>query len=396
MANHSLSGKRRDIMERQESNQQSKAQELLPVTHRRPKTVMLALIFACLLVVCAGLGLITGPQLMASDAKNVAPTRPPMPVETAEVRVADSDKILASSGSLYSKESVVIVAEIAGRIKEIGFIEGKKTKEGKMLIKLDSAVLQAELDRAVANRNLSKSNYKRADNLLKDHAISRQERDEAYASWQLDRANVRLAQAQLAKTIIQAPFAGTLGLRQVSLGDYVMPGQALVNLEAIEELKIEFSISGKHLAEVKTGQKIKLRSSAYPQQSFIGQIYAINPQINVQSRSLTVRGLLNNSKHQLLPGQFVKIQLSVGTRANALFIPEQALIPQPKTKLVFKVVNGKAQMVEVKTGTRMEGWVEITSGLSAGDIVVTGGHQKIGPGSPVQTVPADPTLFAKN
>lgn len=382
--------------EKQELNEQSKAEEG-QVASRRPRTGLLALFFVGLLVVSGGVGLMYGPQLLASEPeKQAAPSAmPPMPVETAEVRVADSDTLLSAVGTLHSDESVVIAAEIAGRIEKIGFAEGEAAKQGTLLIKLDSAVLQAELDRAVASRNLSKSNYQRAENLLKDHAVSKQERDEAYAKWQLDEAGVRLAQAQLAKASIKAPFAGTLGLRQFSLGDYIQPGQTLVNLEAIEQLKVEFSIPEKYLAEVKVGQLVALHSDAYPEQNFTGQVYAIDPQVDQASRSLIARGLLDNSKHLLFPGQFVKVQLRVATKLNALFIPEQALIPQPKTKLVYRVVDGKAEMVQVETGTRMKGWVEITSGLNVGDVVVTGGHQKIGPGSPVKSLPADPSLFAK-
>ncbi len=357
------------------------------------KCMTLALIA---LIAIGGAGFLYNSQLMATEeAQASVPTpMPPMPVETAAVKIADSDRLLSAVGGLRSEESVVIVAEIAGRIEKIGFAEGEKSKQGTLLIQLDSAVLQAELDRAVASRNLSSSNYKRAEALLKDHAVSAQERDEAYAKWQLDEANVRLAQAQLAKTIIRAPFAGTLGLRLVSLGDYVQPGQALVNLEAISKLKVEFKIPEKYFAEVKVGQQLKLQSDAYPKRSFSGHVYAIDPLVEEQSRSLVVRGRLDNHKRDLLPGQFVKVQLSVATKSNALFIPEQALIPQPKTKMVFKVVDGKAQMVPVETGSRMKGWVEIINGLAPGDIVVTGGHQKIGPGSPVQALPANPELFA--
>lgn len=375
----------------------SSEEQSLQTTTQRSRKSLLALLIVSLLVIGGGAGLLFGPQLQAAEKQEApaAPARPPMPVETTAVRVADSDRLLSAVGSLRSEESVVIAAEIAGRIEKIGFSEGEKSKEGNLLIQLDSAVFQAELDRAVANRDLSKSNYQRAENLLKDRAVSALERDEAYAKWQLDEANVRLANAQLAKTSIKAPFAGTLGLRQVSLGDYIQPGQPLVNLEAIEQLKVEFSIPEKYLAEVKTGQKVELQSDAYPQRTFAAKVYAIDPHVNEQSRSLVVRGLLDNAGHQLFPGQFVKVQLSVATRANALFIPEQALIPQPTTKLVFKVIDGKAQMVPVETGTRIKGWVEITSGLAAGDVVVTGGHQKIGPGSPVHALPADPALFAK-
>jgi membrane fusion protein (multidrug efflux system) len=175
----------------------------------------------------------------------------------------------------------------------------------------------------------------------------------------------------------------------------VQPGQPLVNLEAIEQLKVEFKIPEKYLAEVKVDQQVALTSDAYPGRNFTGRVYAIDPQVEEQSRSLVVLGLLDNTERALFPGQFVRVQLRVSTRPDALFIPEQALIPQAKSKGVFTVVDGKAVAVQVETGIRMKGWVEVTSGIGAGDVVITGGHQKIGPGSPVKSLPADPSLFAK-
>ncbi len=361
------------------------------------RTKLLGLSITTLLLLSLAAGLFFGPTLMASEAeeKSAQPAMPPMPVETTEVKVANSEQTLSAIGSLHSDESVVVASEIAGRITRIGFDEGTTVKAGKLLVQLDDSVLQAELDRAMAGRNLSEANYKRAEALLLDRAVSERERDEAYAQWQLDEANVRLTQAQLDKTRILAPFNGNLGLRLVSVGDYVQPGQPLVNLEAIHKLKAEFDIPERSISEVKVGQTINLTSDAYPGRDFSGTVYAIDPQVDEASRSLRVRALLDNSDRALLPGQFVKIDLSVATTENALFIPEQALIPQPKVKLVFKVVDGTAQMVPVQTGSRVKGWGEITSGLEPGDVVVTGGHQKIGPGSPVHAIPADPSMFAK-
>ncbi len=383
--------------EKQELPMEMSEEEIRLSSRRRHRTAGLVLIVVSFVVLIGGAGLLFGPALLASDTQEAAtvPSMPPMPVETAEVRIADSHHVLTAVGTLHSEESVMITAEITGRIDRIGFIEGEKSKHEQLLIQLDSAVQEAEYDRAVASRNLSKANYQRAQDLLKDHAVSVKERDEAYAQWQLDEANVRLAQVQVAKAGIRSPFSGTLGLRQVSIGDYVQPGQPLVNLEAVDRLKVEFKIPEKYSAEVKVGQQVALQSDAYPGRDFSGQVYAIDPQVEVQSRSLVVRGLLDNADRELFPGQFVRVHLNVSTKSAALFIPEQALIPQPKTQLVFKVVEGKVQLVPVETGSRSKGWVEITSGLEAGDVVVTGGHQKIGPGSPVQALPADPELFAR-
>jgi len=381
----------------QNQNQTSTDNATSDKNSRLARARVIGMGFTALLFLALGAGLFFGPSLMASEAeeKAAAPAMPAMPVETTEVKVANSEQTLSATGSLQSDESVVVAPEIAGRITHIGFNEGAKVKTGKLLVQLDDSVLQAELDRAMASRNLSEANYKRAEALLQDRAVSERERDEAYAQWQLDEASVRLTQAQLAKTRILAPFNGNLGLRQVSVGEYVQPGQPLVNLEAIQKLKAEFDIPERSISDVKVGQTISLTSDAYPDRDFSGKVYAIDPQIDEASRSLKVRALLDNSDRALLPGQFVKVDLSVATTENALFIPEQALIPQPKVKLVFKVVDGTAQMVPVQTGSRVKGWVEITSGLEPGDVVVTGGHQKIGPGSPVHAIPADPAMFAK-
>jgi membrane fusion protein (multidrug efflux system) len=318
-----------------------------------------------------------------------------MPVETLEVKVADAVQQLAAVGSIQSNESVVLSSEIAGRVTQIAFKEGGQAEAGQLLIQLDDSVLKAQLDQAKANLALHEAEYRRAEGLLKDHAISQQDRDTSYAQWTLDKASVQLAAAQWRKTRILAPFSGTLGLRQVSPGDYVQPGKALVNLEETRTLKVEFSIPEKYSAGITPGQAFSLQSDSVAGRDFAGEIYAINPLVDAASRSLMVRGRLDNSAGLLRPGQFARLKLTIATHKAAIFIPEQAVVPQPQSNLVFKVVDGKAEMVPVQLGQRNKGWVEVVSGLLPGDIVVTGGQQKIGPGSPVQAMPADPALFTK-
>ncbi len=333
-------------------------------------------------------------HLRAAEQQAAPPARPPMPVETLEVRVATAEQKISAVGSLQSNESVILSSEIAGRVTQIRFDEGAEIQADKLLIQLDDAVLKAQLAQAQANLTLHEADFKRADALLQEHAIAQQERDTTYAQLLLDKASVQLAEAQWRKTRILAPFSGTLGLRMVSPGDYIQAGQPLVNLEDVRTLKVEFSIPAKYSASIAKGQIFVLQS-AFAGRDFSGEIYAINPLIDVASRSLVVRGRLDNPDGLLRPGQFANLQLTIAARENALFIPEQAVVPQPQSNLVFKVVDGKAEMVPVQLGQRLKGWVEIVSGLAAGDLVVTGGHQKIGPGSPVTSIPADPALFAK-
>jgi len=346
-------------------------------------------LFASLLLLLVGAG-----QAWAVEQK-AAPARPPMPVETLEVKVATAEQKITAVGSLQSNESVILSSEISGRVTQISFSEGAAVKAGKLLIQLDDAVLKAQLEQAQANLSLHEADYLRTEALLKDHAISQQERDTAYARWVLDKASVNLAEAQWGKTRILAPFSGTLGLRMISPGDYIEPGKPLVNLEDTQSLKVEFSIPEKYAPSIAKGQSFVLHSAGFAKRDFTGEIYAINPMVNAASRSLVVRGRLDNQEGLLRPGQFANLQLIIAARENALFIPEQAVIPQPQSSLVYRVVDGKAQMVPVQLGQRIKGWVEVTSGLVKGDFVVTGGHQKIGPGSPVQSIPADPALFAQ-
>ena len=360
------------------------------------RKLLLASVLTLLTILGAGSFFLLRPAATAEATAQAQAGPPPMPVEVTEVRIGAAESELSTVGSLQSNESVRLSAEIAGRIDHIAFAEGQTIAKGATLVQLDAAIPKAQLDQAEASRALSEVNYKRAEALLKDRAIAQRERDEAYAQWQLDEASLRLAKAQWQKTCILAPFSGTLGLRQVSVGDYIQPGQALVNLEDVSKLKVEFRIPEKFSAQVKVGQQVRLTADAFADRTFIGKVYAIEPLLEEKSRSLVVRGLLENRDGALRPGQFVQVLLGVATRAEALFIPEQALIAQPKAQMVFKVVEGAAQMVPVQTGMRKKGWIEVTSGLAVGDVVITGGHQKIGPGSPVQPMPADPALLANS
>lgn len=328
--------------------------------------------------------------------QQAAPSGPPLiTVETAPVSVGPAIREITTVGTLESNESVVICSEIAGRVVAINFSEGEKTERGDVLIRLDDSILKAQLDRAQANLVLHQSDFKRADALYKDHAISEQERDEAFASLRLDEASVRLAQAQLDKTVIRTPFTGTLGLRLISLGDYIQPGQHLVNLEDESRVKADFKVPQIYAAQVAVGQTLSIRVDALPGQIFTGQVYAINPRLSEQSRSLSVRGLVSNPERLLHPGQFAKLSLVIGQQEQALFVPEQAIIPQPKRQFVMKVIEGAVVMCEVQLGLRTKGWVEVLSGLEASDVVVTGGMQKIADGMPVHAVPAPPELFEK-
>jgi len=325
-------------------------------------------------------------QAQGADGNGAAAQRP-VPVEAVEVTVTQLTSEIRVIGSLRSNESVVIRPELDGRVSEILFEEGQRVAAGTPLVKLDAAIATAEVDQAQAALALSQANYKRAVELFERKASSAANRDQAQAALRADQANLELARARLDKLTLIAPFDGILGLRNVSLGDYVTAGQDLVNLEDIEPLKVDFRIPERYLGSLKVGQAIKVQADAFPGQSFTGEVYAIDPLVDENGRAVLMRARLPNDEGMLRPGLFVSVALLVGERQNVVMIPEQALVPRGTAQLVYKVVDGKAVMTEVKTGARRNAMVEVAEGLAAGDVVVTAGQMKLRDGAPVAVQP---------
>lgn len=313
-----------------------------------------------------------------------------VPVEAVEVSVTTLTSEIRVIGSLRSNESVVIRPEVSGRVAEILFEEGQRVAAGTPLLKLDAAIAAAEVDQAQAALALSQANHKRALELFERKAASAANRDQTLAALRADQANLELARARLDKLTLNAPFDGILGLRKVSLGDYVTDGQDIVNLEDIEPLKVDFRIPERYLGSLALGQPIKVGADAFPGRSFIGEVYAIDPLVDENGRAVVLRARLPNESGLLRPGLFVSVALQVGERENALLIPEQALVPRGTAQLVYKVVDGKAVMTEVKTGARRNAMVEIVEGLARGDVVVTAGQIKLRDGASVAVQPPPP------
>ena len=204
----------------------------------------------------------------------------------------------------------------------------------------------------------------------------------------MNTAAVELARVQLEKAHIVAPFSGIVGLRHVSVGEYITAGQALVNLEAIDPVKADFRVPEKFLPAIKVGQTILIKVDAFPDDNFEGKVYAIDPRLDVAGRSLLVRALVPNKDRRLRPGLFARVTVLLQLKEDALTVPEQAIVPQGDSQFVFKIVDGKVQFTKVVIGTRREGRVEIIEGLTAGDQVVTAGQLKIRDGSAVSVVGA--------
>lgn len=309
-----------------------------------------------------------------------------MPVEAEAAQAESIKQEIIAVGSLRSNESVTLSPEIAGRIAKVQFREGQPVKAGAPLFLLDDSVYRAELEQARASLALSQRNYERAVELFGRKLISTRERDEAAAKLEVDRATVALAEARIAKTRITAPFDGVVGLRSVSPGDYVTPGQALAPLEQIRVLKADFRLSEAALPRIAVGQTLDLEVDAYPGRIFPGTVYAIDPRLAEDTRSIGVRARVPNDDGKLRPGLFARVRLTVAERDNAVLVPEQAIVPQGEQLFVYVIEDGKAAIRPVRVGLRQNGRAEIVEGLQAGEVVITAGMQKIGPGAPVMPI----------
>lgn len=331
-----------------------------------------------------------------SDAKppqasgpQTAPAGPPaMPVEAARVQTGTGRLEVTAVGSLEANESTVIRSEIAGRITAIRFKEGERATKGSVLLTINSEEFEAQLNQIKAVVELNKMNFERAQQLRPEGLIAERAYDEAQSRLKESEASLSLAKVRLEKSIIRAPFNGRLGLRQVSPGDFVQPGQAIVNLEDTDSIKVDFRIPEIYLDRVEVGQTVQVGVDVYPSQLFEGKIYAIDSRIDNATRTVLVRARVPNPAGVLLPGMFARVTLLLGERENAVFVPEQAVVPMGADKFVYRVVDGKAVLTKVRLGLRKEGRVEVVEGIGPEETVITAGQMKLFDGAPVMTVGA--------
>lgn len=316
---------------------------------------------------------------------------PPMPVEAVTLKLQPLTGGLQTVGSLRADESVVVRPEVAGRIVRIHFTEGGRVKAGQPLFTLDGSVPQAALNEATANLENSRRAMERSRQLIDQKLIAQSDYDRALATYGVDQARVASARTILSKMTLRAPFSGEIGLRKVSVGEFVNVGQDLVTLVRLDPIEVDFSVPESALGQLERGQKIHVTVDAFPGENFGGAVTAIDPVVDPNSRSAKLRARIANPDGRLRPGQFAQLRLDVGSGANALMVPEQALMQEGDTRFVYTIVDGKAKKTVVKTGTRTPGLVQVTQGLKAGDVVITAGQAKpmMHEGAAVMPLPAE-------
>lgn len=319
----------------------------------------------------------------SSSAAGPSFQRPAIPVEMAVVETRTFVEQETAVGSLASDEAVILRSEIAGRVDQIGFTEGQRVEKDDLLITIDDSIYRAEFNQAQARLNLSQANYDRAVDLEGRGAGTQRALDETLSKLNEDRATLDLARARLERTAIRAPFSGVIGIRQISPGDYITAGQEIVNLEAIDPIKVAFRMPEVLLSVVETGQSVVVSVDAYPGEAFEGQVYAINPRIESAGRSVELRARIPNPDSRLRPGLFARVAIIFESRENAVMIPERALVPVQSRQTVFVVEDGAVKLRDVTTGGRQGDQVEILTGLMPGETIVTAGQLKLRDGAAV-------------
>lgn len=311
----------------------------------------------------------------------VGPQAAGVPVEVARPEIRTVDEEVQALGTLAADEMVVIAPEIAGRVVALGFKEGDRVAKGQELVKLDKAILDAEVKLAEAELRLARDTYERNRSLADRGSGTQVALEQATAQLASSEARLQLALSRRALTTIVAPFNGVVGLRSVGVGDYVAVGKELITLTAIDPIKVDFRVPEIFLTRVKVGQTIQLKVDALPDRNFTGTIYAIDPIVDVNGRAIRLRARIPNGELELKPGLFARISIIVDQRENALVVPETAVVPDGTGKVIFVVENGKAKRVPVELGKRLPGKVEIVKGLTPAMQIVTAGQMRLRDGA---------------
>lgn len=296
---------------------------------------------------------------------------------------------LSLSGTLESNEQVEIRSEIMGVVEAINFEEGSQVSKGQVLLRVNDLEMRAQLSKVQTAQQLASENERRAKLLLEKQAISQEEYDIASSDFKSTEAESQLISAQLRKATIRAPFSGTIGLRYISEGTYVTPTTPIATLVNLKQLKITFSVPEKYVNRIKLDTDLTFTVSG-SKEEYKARIYAIEPMVDLATRTLKMRAIAENPERKLYPGMFANVILPLETVDDALMVPTEALIPIQNGKVIFTLKEGKAHQIEVETGSRTDRSVRVLSGLKAGDTILTSGVMSLQEGASVNVQMENP------
>lgn len=314
-----------------------------------------------------------------------SPARAPsVPVETALVEVGRVADEIEALGTLGANEVVVIAPEVAGRLTALGFREGDQVAKDQVLARLDSTIAEQEVRQAEIDLRLASDSFERSRSLVQRGSGTQVSLEQATAQYNAAQVRVDLAKSRLEKTTIPAPIKGVVGLRSVSIGNYVTPGQTLATLTDIDPIKVDFRVPELLLSSMRVGQRVRIRVDALADRAFEGEVYAIDPVVDVNGRAIRLRARVPNPDLALKPGLFARVAIETQSRADALLVAESAIVPEGTEKAVYAVVDGQAKLIRVKLGQRLPGKVEVVEGLERGMRIVTAGQIRLRDGVAVE------------
>ena len=284
-------------------------------------------------------------------------------------------------GTMQARRGVMLRPEVSGRVVRVGFADGQAIKRGQVMLQLDDALQQAQLRQAQAQADIARTNLQRQRDLVAQNFVSQSAVDQSSAALAVADAQVSLNRAQLARMRILAPFDGVVGIANVDPGDYVKDGADLVAIEDLSAMTVDFRLPERYAARVRPGQAVTVAVDALPGQVFVGKVQALDSQLDANGRSLLVRAAIDNDKRVLRSGMFARTRVVFESRANAIVVPEEALVPTGGKQYLIQVIDGPQGKVSKKReavlGIRMAGKVEVLQGLAAGDVVVTAGQARL-------------------
>lgn len=336
---------------------------------------VVALLSATLLAACGG----------KTDAGKAA-ERTPMNVQVVVLQARALDHTLIATGTLLANEEVELVSEMAGRVTHIGFEEGGTVSAGQVLLRINDDDLQAELRQVQANLKVARDDEQRKEQLLAVNGISREAFDASAAARIGLEAHADLLQARIAKTVMRAPFSGSVGLRNVSVGSYIAPGTAIAHLRQLSPIKIDLAVPERNGRNLKPGVPITFTLEGDPT-VHSATVYAKEPGVDASSRTVRVRARTANADGKLVPGAFARVELALERIPDAISVPTEAVIPDIQGQKVMVLRNGMAVSQRVDLGIRLPRAVQLTSGVQAGDTVLVTGLLAVRDSMRVNAIP---------
>lgn len=309
----------------------------------------------------------------------------PQRVQAVHVVTPERQRVedrIRAVGTLSARDAVTVTSEVNGRIVALAYRAGQIVGRGDLLVQLDDRQARADLHVAEARLADARRQLRRARQLRGSNSIAQSRVDELRTAVDVAEAEHNAAAVRLDNHRIAAPFAGVVGLRELSQGAYVESGDPLTTLDAVDPMELRFSIPERYLGQLKPGLMLQAQSAAWPDRAFNGTLSELDTRIDPLSRSLRVKALIDNHERLLRPGQFMSVQLTLQAR-EALVVPEQAILLRGDEQYLYVVHEDTAERRSVRLGVRKPGWVEVSAGLEAGELVVVTAQDRLSSGAPV-------------